>query len=361
MINKIEIKNIQSHKNSILELHSGINVLVGSSNNGKSAVLRALNWSIYNRPLGIDNLLSNWCYDKKGKQIEEMSVTIQKGDSVLIRKKSKDENCYIINGEKLEAIKTDVPEQAEKFFRLSDTNIQKQMDSPFLLSLGAGEVAKYFNKTVRLDVIDSVLSNAESTRRKTNSKLNEVEETISEYENKLGNFDWLETVEKLINKYERIQAKDEKLNEEIEKLENSLNCYLELESQQKKYESVIENKKLVEKILKLNETTKEKEIEKLENQLEEFEQVSGKKVNQDFSESKTLISKIEKLETELDEMRDKRNKLGTSLSNCEYYLKLVEDNKVDIITLKKQLPKICPLCGGILKNGECENENDCIG
>lgn len=360
MINKLVIKNIQSHKDSELIFSPGINCIIGSSNNGKSAILRALNWSIYNRPLGIDNLLSNWCYDKKGKQIKEMSVTIQKGDSVLIRKKSKDENCYIINDEKLEAIKTDVPEQTEKFFRLSDTNIQKQMDSPFLLSLGAGEVAKYFNKTVRLDVIDSVLSNAESTRRKTNSKLNEVEETISEYENKLGNFDWLETVEKLINKYERIQAKEEKLNDEIEKLENSLNCYLELENQQKKYESVIKNKKLVEKILKLNETTKEKEIEKLENQLEEFEQVTSRKVNQDFSESKKLIFKIEKLETELDEMREKRNKLGTSLSNCEYYLKLVEDNKVDIVVLKKQLPKICPLCGGILKNGECENENDCI-
>lgn len=356
MINKLTIKNIQSHKDSELVFSPGINCIVGTSNNGKSAVLRALNWSIYNRPLGIDNLLSNWCYDKKGKQIEEMSVTIQKGDSILVRKKSKDENCYVINNEKLEAIKTDVPEQVEKFFRLSDTNIQKQMDSPFLLSLGAGEVAKYFNKTVRLDVIDLVLSNAESTRRKTNSKLNEVEEIISEYENKLGNFDWLETVEKLINKYERIQVKEEKLNDEIKKLENSLNCYSELESQQKKYESVIENKKLVEKILKLNETTKEKEIEKLENQLEEFEQVTSKKVNQDFSESKKLISKIEKLENELEMIRNKRNKLGTSLSNCEYYENMIFVNEKEVEEFKKQLPEVCPLCGNPMKNGVCENE-----
>ena len=46
MIDKIKIENIQSHKNTELNLSNGINVIVGSSNNGKSAILRALYWAI---------------------------------------------------------------------------------------------------------------------------------------------------------------------------------------------------------------------------------------------------------------------------------------------------------------------------
>ena len=69
MIKSIQIKNIQSHKDTSLEFSPGINAIVGSSNNGKSAVLRALYWARYNRPLGTDTLLSHWAVDKKGNQM----------------------------------------------------------------------------------------------------------------------------------------------------------------------------------------------------------------------------------------------------------------------------------------------------
>lgn len=52
MIKSIELKNIQSHENTRLDFDKGINVIVGSSNNGKSAILRGLYWARYNRPLG---------------------------------------------------------------------------------------------------------------------------------------------------------------------------------------------------------------------------------------------------------------------------------------------------------------------
>ena len=42
MIKKISIKNIQSYRETELELSKGINAIVGSSNNGKTAILRAL-------------------------------------------------------------------------------------------------------------------------------------------------------------------------------------------------------------------------------------------------------------------------------------------------------------------------------
>ena len=95
MITKISIKNIQSHKNSTLELSPGINAIVGSSNNGKSAILRAFYWARYNRPLGTDNLLSHWAVDKKGNQISEMEVTVENQNGFVTRKRTKDRKSVV--------------------------------------------------------------------------------------------------------------------------------------------------------------------------------------------------------------------------------------------------------------------------
>jgi len=49
MLKKISIQNFQSHKKTELDLVDGINVIYGLSQSGKSAILRALNWIIFNR------------------------------------------------------------------------------------------------------------------------------------------------------------------------------------------------------------------------------------------------------------------------------------------------------------------------
>lgn len=356
MIQKLKIKNIQSHKNSELEFSPGINVIIGSSNNGKSAVLRALNWSIYNRPLGINTLLSSWAYDKKAKQIEEMSVEVEKDNSTLIRKKSSSENCYEINGQKLEAIGTNVPEQVENFFSLSETNVQKQMDSPFLLSLGSGKVAEYFNKVVRLDIIDKVLGNVESKRRKTKQNLESSEKEIEKYNSQLENYDWLDKAEKLIKKYEVLENKKSSIQDEIDFLEKSISDFEKLNENVIDSDKLNKGKKLIEKINKLQvlSLTFENDIIVLESDLNTFDELSEKEF--DFTKEKKLISKLENQINDNKELQNEVNHLGTSIANFEYYENQIFINQNEIEELKKQLPEVCPLCGNLMKNGVCENE-----
>lgn len=358
-IQTLRIKNVQSHKDSVLNFSDGINILVGSSNNGKSAVLRALNWCIRNRPLGTDILLSSWSYDNKGKQIEEMSVEVEKNNSTLIRKKSSTENSYVINGEKLEAIKTDVPDEVNDFFKMSETNFQTQMESPFLLSQTAGEVAKYFNKVVRLDVIDRVLTNAESSRRKLKSKLEDSEEVIEKLEKEVEDFNWLDSVERLIIKCENIENKKNSLESDIELLEKSLNSFSRLSENKKKYEDLLKLKDVVKQFNEVYESVSdsEEEIENLEKSLKQFNELSKNKFNNDFTAEKKMIELFEKENSKVENLQNLINHLGTSIANVDYYEKQISENKNNIKELKKQLPKICPLCGGILnKNGECKNE-----
>ena len=351
MIKSLEIKNVQSHKDSKLIFSPGINALVGTSNNGKSAVLRALMWAITNRPLGTEILLSNWAYDPKGKQNEEMSVTVEKENSTLIRRKTKTDNEYILNGEVLEAIKTDVPESVRKFFALSETNIQKQQDAPFLLSQSSGKIAEYFNRIVRLDIIDKVLTNAESTRRKMKNQFETAEENEKNLQKKLEQYDWLDSVEVLLEKYKVVNEKCKTLSDEKDDLESSVEKFEEINK--RKFPDFSKQKKLIHEIEDINSKNKDLifEIESLDESISEFENLS-KKSEFDFSKEKKLIETIESLDFDKSEIE----KLKEQIEQVEYADGFVKSQKEYIKGLKKQLPEICPFCGAKMKDGKCVEE-----
>ena len=397
MIKSIELKNIQSHENTKIELDKGINCIVGSSNNGKSAILRGLYWARYNRPLGIDTLASHWALNKKGELNDEMSVTIENENGVVCRKRTKTENQYIVNGEILNVVKSDVPKEVEQILKLSDTNVQRQLDAPFLLSETSGEVAKYFNHVVRLDIIDKVLTNAESSRRRTKADIEATEKIIKEQEKKKEKYDWLDLVEKLLHKWDTVKENNDQLKSQSESLQSELESFAENKQKVAKYADIVaqknnlENisrliektseiedlcgslndslttyKQLVEKVKKLNEIIKLKklvlEIEELssDNLLmsEKIHNVSNdlffiqKTKIRDFSEQKRLIEKIEKLNE--NSLQEKVDELSKSIYDYKIHKIHIEDSAKDILCLQEQLPDICPICGNPLKNGVCK-------
>lgn len=354
MIKKIKIENIQSHKETELELSPGINAIVGSSNNGKSAILRAFYWLVYNRPLGVDNLLSHWAFDKKGNQTLPMKVSVENERGTITRFRTKDLNQYIVNDEELNVVKTDVPEQVEKMLCLTDTNIQRQQDAPFLLSLTSGQVAQYFNKTVRLDIIDRVLSNAESRRRKLNQDIKTNSELLKETQKKHEKFEWLDQVEKLLIKYENISKKNIELKEQIEILENQIQEFEKYSEIKEKYNFIPEAQKTFYKIVSLESSidSLNSKIENLESDVEVYDSCKNK--SYDFSELKKIINKIREINTK--DIQNQINDLKEEIEDFEDSQSTIKTNKLEIINLKKELPDICPLCGGIMKNGKCLEE-----
>ena len=73
MITKIEIKNFQSHKHTVIDFSNGVNVIIGSSDCGKSAIIKAMRWCITNSPAG-NSFRSNFASEK-----EPTSVTYLAG------------------------------------------------------------------------------------------------------------------------------------------------------------------------------------------------------------------------------------------------------------------------------------------
>jgi DNA repair protein SbcC/Rad50 len=150
MIKSIHIQNFQSHEKSQLDFDPGVNIIIGTSDSGKTAIIRALRWVVWNRPSG-NSFRSNWGGDT--------SVEVYTNEGSVLRSKSKSDK-YIIKtrGRKdleLEAFSTSVPPEVNDLLGINEVNLQMQLDRPFLLDDTPGDVAKHFNKVARLDKIDS--------------------------------------------------------------------------------------------------------------------------------------------------------------------------------------------------------------
>lgn len=59
MLKFLNIKNYQSWAEGAFNFHPGLNVIIGLSDSGKSAIIRALRWLVWNRPLG-NEFQSDW-------------------------------------------------------------------------------------------------------------------------------------------------------------------------------------------------------------------------------------------------------------------------------------------------------------
>ena len=338
MFTRIEIKNFQSHKDTVIDFDKGINSICGESDNGKTAVIRAIRWVVENRPLGTDTLLSNWAHDAKGKQTDDMSVKLYTENGWIERIRTKDKNGYtlFIDGKevKLEAVGTDVPKEVKDFLKVNDINFQYQFDQPYLISMSAGEASKYLNNIIHLDSIDSILTVAEGNKRTISSEQKVVDNDISDLERELKNTEWVDEAEnifKRVNKYDEvIEKKSSELSELSDEISDRENLKVVDLTEQKKFIKEIENIVIPD-------------VSELDEEIKHYEQLKEKSV--DLFVQKDLVDHIENIVipdiSELDE------EIRTYELENQKILLLKEERE----ELEKQLPEVCPYCNQPLGKG----------
>jgi exonuclease SbcC len=291
MINKLEIQNYESHKHTILEFVPDINIIVGQTDSGKSAIRRSLNWIINNKPAG-DSFRT---YDSD-------NTTIILNDNIK-RIKGK-ENKYIFNNQEYKAFGQNVPEVIKKELNFSDINIQKQLDTPFLLSNSAGDVAKYLNKIVNLDIIDTTLSKIEQKKRYHKNKIEYLKNDLEKHNNQLDEYNNLDNLEKKLEELEYVQIEERNFRNEYSKMKILLGKYKNLLTKANEF-IILKEEIKINKNLKIYE-----EIEKIK--------LKSKKIFILLEKIKNLNKKLEKIKKEIE----KKEELFTT-----------------------QMPNICPLCG----------------
>lgn len=224
-IKRIVIENFQSHKYSEINFDADLNILIGQSDKGKSAVIRALKWVLYNEPRGTD-------FVRYGTT--ECSVTVVMGDGyTVIRRRKKTKNIYIIinpDGQTLEFenFGNDVPPEVidatgVKKIKLdtdkeAKLNFNEQLDPPFLLSETGTLRAKSIGRIVNTNIIDAAERDIMKDISNNNISIKNFDRQLEEIENDLLMYSEIDIEGKIIEKIELLLQTIDTINQKIQKL-----------------------------------------------------------------------------------------------------------------------------------------------
>ena len=162
MITRILLRNFQRHRK--LDIRFGrVTTLIGPTDSGKSAIIRALRWVMTNNPRGNS-------FVKHGAK--KCSVTIWADGHKIRRSRAGATNTYWMDGHTYRSFSTGVPEPIQQVLRIKDENFQQQHDPIFWLSLSPPEVSKRLNEIADLQIMDDSIRKAMSIKKEAEHRVN---------------------------------------------------------------------------------------------------------------------------------------------------------------------------------------------
>lgn len=370
---KVNLENFQSISKADLEFVQGINIIVGQSNSGKSAILRAIKGAVLN-PNGSQR------YIKNGEKQFKVNVEYEGNDISWTREGNKSPK-YIINGEEyLKVGSSNLQDVCPKSGFVLDErgnlmNIESELELPFPFDKSNSELFKLFEKNI-FCVSDSSsvtkfikADEEEANRLKDNStyeldRIKQKLEAINELEQEID-------LNKLINGRNTLSNLMNKSNEIKLDIQN-LSGIIEAGKVLKKAVPTIEvNTNLQHDYYKLQEDVcKLNEIRGVGAVLRATPTASTPKVFNisEYSELKNSIIQLNKaeetisilrplespttrvLDEEYTSLRNDINSLQKLREQALVIQKNITDNKELITQLEadKARFKVCPLCGGEL-------------
>lgn len=239
MISKIIIRNFQKHKKKVILFDKGITTFIGDTDTGKSAILRAISWVLFNTPNGVS-------FIHRKKKYASVSLHID-GNTVTRTRSRSGVNLYKINGKVLKSFGHSVPKEISKLCNVSSNiNFQSQYQNAYWLFESGGNVSKKLNEIVNLEMIDKVLSSIKSDithdkgvskiiieqlkeERENLSKLKQIKKIQKEFQVLLNMGVVLKNIESKIKEAEtlsnaierrQIELPDESIFLDISKLDN---------------------------------------------------------------------------------------------------------------------------------------------
>ncbi|MGO1527168.1 MAG: AAA family ATPase [Senegalia sp. (in: firmicutes)] len=328
-ITNVEINNFQSHKNTNIDFVNGLNVIVGPSDQGKTAIIRAIKWVLYNDPMGT-------FFIRHKEKEASVILTFNTGEKVQ-RLRSNTKNLYIYidkdnNEEIYEGFGHNVPVDIiekiniRKIFldskESNSINIGEQLEGPFLLSEKNSTRANAIGRLVGVHVVDKAVQNTMKDIRNLNSSNKSLIEDIDLLETKLKDYSYLDDLEATIIQLETLQ-------DIISYKENLLKILIDI---QKKYNEndklLIYYKDIYSKLLNL-ETINNISLE-IENKtsnrnilVKSRSKISN--INQDINENQYIISNTKNINLSTEISNDLEEKIY-KYKNLIYKNKKYKDN-----------------------------------
>lgn len=372
-ITKVILKNFQSHEYSELEFTQGLNVILGQSDSGKTAIIRGIKWALYNEPKGD-------FFVREGEK--ETSVEIFFSNNVILKRiRLASKNIYELTDsfgklQRFESFGNIVPPQIYEEIQMSSytnftssksmLNIAEQLDGPFLIQDSPYERAKAIGKLNDVDILDVAYSDLKSDLLSLNSELKNKINLKNEAQAELDSLNFLEDYEKRLENLKKIKEiflknndfllrlidykrQAENIESELEKERDIINKFKKLEEANTIFTEAINKKSKLKELINLRNDFiyNSKEIEKNEELLKKLENLEfikninkkSNEINQVFLDLISLKNQILNLERTINLTKEKIRSLK-NLEKIQIILSDLENrnkNFNDFLEIKKRL------------------------
>lgn len=336
MIESIRLRNFQCHENLLVELDPRVTTIVGPSDVGKSAVIRALRWAALNVPVG--------CMIRDGAKQARVELI---ADGRRIARTRGSENSYSLDGKEFRAFRSDVPDEIATLLNLTDANFQGQHDPLYWFSSTAGDVSRQLNAVVNLAVIDRTLAEATRQVYKCKTVLENAEENLRRSIAEKNELKWVEEADRDYKQVEWIEQSAADIRKDVSDLNDRVEAVREAKEDAGRKRSLADDsERLLEKMVVFGKASKAAaELEKLIVSVRDAE-----------AKKNVEIPDLSALEAIVDLLKDRRERPRV-LSKLLNEARDADENKRDaerafqkaLDELESKTEGICPLCGGVLK------------
>jgi DNA repair exonuclease SbcCD ATPase subunit len=314
-----------------MDFVSGINLIVGSSDAGKSAILRAINFVFHNNLKG-DSFIRHGS--------SECRVTIKFSDGVEVtRIKGGDVNSYTLTdleGDKhtFAKIGTSVPDEIKKHLGQPPLDDKKrpisyadQMSNLFLVDLSSTDLPRTLSELTGIQNLQTAAETLSKNARSFDRIIKDKTDKITKLENDLEEYSY---VAKDLEAIEEIEAQLTKINSKIEKTN-------------KARQFIITNNKIAQEAKSIKiKIEKDKKLSELQSRFNIVQETNdklklSKRILKDY---KAVADSFNKLKKEIKNLqvfacqsnKDKLAELNNLIirkNRAESYQKSFEQNKSD--------------------------------
>jgi len=352
MIKSVVIKNFQSHTNTKIDFCSGLNVIAGASDSGKSSILRAIGWLIKNRPSG--DAIRNWDCKKNDPVTVTISLEDNDKEETITKERIGSTSKYISSKfGVLDVIGRDVPEEVTRLLNLSEPSFQTQHDAYFLLNDSPGSIAKTLNDLVGLSIIDTIFKNINSQALASKRKTEENQTSLKNLQFEIDKLQYLDIVGKELEETEQL------VKTLFDKKEKLVGLALTLQRIDDTNEELDQIKKILpaEKELTIIKTKQQKlsilqsKYNQITNLVKSISDSSSKlKEEKEWLTIEKPFLKLKQQITQLKELENKKETLAKLIEKCISTEELISKTRLKVSTgivefkdlLKKN--KVCPVC-----------------
>lgn len=254
-LKKVIIENFQSHKYSEIEFDQGLNIIVGQSDSGKTSIIRAIRWALYNEPSGDYFIRQGETY---------CSVTLEFSNTITLKRyRGKSKNYYLLTDTKGEEVKyegfgLDVPDEIIEVIGIgkvsldssdsNEINLSEQLEGPFLLSKKNSVKASAIGRLIGVNLIDDALKVGLTDLRNLKNRKNIFEDNLIYLKNESKNYEYLDDLNIELTKLISIKNNIKFLEEKLNKLKNISNNLRSIQKEKYNTEYIICKTKGVNKL-----------------------------------------------------------------------------------------------------------------